>query len=85
MFVVFYPVRKGLRIVEKYTSYKESTPDTISSPTSEYILMCVPVLAADCEWSELGTTIYQNNPFEGQGYAVHDTKDGNKTTTMCPA
>lgn len=85
MFVVFYPVGKGLRIVEKDISYKESTTGTTSSPTSGYILKCLPVLAAVCEWPELGTMVYQNSPFEGQGCAVHETKDGNKIATTCPA
>lgn len=85
MFVVFYHVRKGLRIVDKSISYKENTTDTSSSPASGYILMCMPVLAADCEWSELGTITYQNSPFEGQRCAVHETEDGNKIATVCPA
>lgn len=72
-------------VIEKDISYKESTTDTTSSPTSGYILMCMPVLAADCECPDLGTIIYQNSPFEGQGCAVHETKDGNKIATTYPA
>lgn len=76
---------KGLRIVDKCISYKASTTGTTSSPTSGYIPKCMPVLAADCEWSELGTITYQDSPFEGQRCAVHETKDGNKIATTCPA
>lgn len=72
-------------IVEKDIPCKESTTGTTSSPTSGYILMCMPVLATDCEWSELVTIINQNSPFEGQGCAVHETKDKNKPAIMCPA
>lgn len=85
MFVAFYPVGRELMIVEKDISYKESATGTTSSPTSEYILMRMSILAADCEWSESGTIIYQNSPFEGQGCAAHETKDGNKIATMYPA